>query len=55
MPAVAESPEPILDPPAETLAELGALRAGLDADLPDKILDRNLLVATWNVRAFGGG
>ena len=53
MPAVAESPEPILDPPAETLAELGALRAGLDADLPDKILDRNLLVATWNVRAFG--
>ncbi|HKI66643.1 MAG TPA: endonuclease/exonuclease/phosphatase family protein, partial [Solirubrobacterales bacterium] len=53
MPAVAESPEPILDPPVETLAELETLRGGLDADLPDKILDRNLLVATWNVRAFG--
>jgi len=53
VPAVARSPEPILDPPAETLAELKKLRGGLDADLPDRLLDRNLLVATWNVRAFG--
>jgi endonuclease/exonuclease/phosphatase family metal-dependent hydrolase len=53
MPAVAASLEPILHPPAATLAELDKLSAGLDADLPAKVLDRNLLVATWNVRAFG--
>jgi endonuclease/exonuclease/phosphatase family metal-dependent hydrolase len=53
VPAVAESLEPILDPPAETLAELETLKAGLDAELPNKVLDRNLLVATWNIRAFG--
>jgi len=54
VPAVAESLEPILNPPAATLAELEPLAAALDAELPDKVLDRNLLVATWNVRAFGG-
>lgn len=53
MPAVADSLEPILDPPAETLAELETLSAALDAELPAKILDRNLLIATWNIRAFG--
>jgi endonuclease/exonuclease/phosphatase family metal-dependent hydrolase len=31
-----------------------ALRAALDAAIPAKQLDRNLLVATWNLRAFGG-
>lgn len=44
----------ILDaPPAPVEAELERLRAGLDADLPSKQLDRNLLVGTWNIRAFG--
>ena len=53
MPAVADSPEPILDPPAETLKELKTLSAGLDEAIPAKALDRNLLIATWNIRAFG--
>ena len=26
----------------------------LDEELPAKELDRNLLIATWNIRAFGG-
>ncbi len=53
MPAVAEDLSPILRPPAETLAEIEPLAAALDAELPDKVLDRNLLVGTWNIRAFG--
>lgn len=53
MPAIGDSAR-ILKPPATTLAELEPLSAALDAELPDKILDRNLLVATWNIRAFGG-
>jgi endonuclease/exonuclease/phosphatase family metal-dependent hydrolase len=53
MPAVSESLEPILAPPAATLAELEPLSATLDAALPDRVLDRNLLIATWNIRAFG--
>jgi endonuclease/exonuclease/phosphatase family metal-dependent hydrolase len=35
-------------------ARLLELRAALDAVVPAKQLDRNLLVATWNLRAFGG-
>jgi endonuclease/exonuclease/phosphatase family metal-dependent hydrolase len=31
-----------------------ALRGALDAVIPAKQLDRNLLVGTWNLRAFGG-
>ncbi len=40
-------------PPEEVLADLARLRLALDEDLPAKALDRNLLIATWNVRAFG--
>ena len=40
-------------PPEEVLADLARLRSALDEDLPAKALDRNLLIATWNVRAFG--
>lgn len=40
-------------PPAEILAELGTLRYALDRDVPAKVLDCNLLIATWNLRAFG--
>jgi endonuclease/exonuclease/phosphatase family metal-dependent hydrolase len=44
----------ILGPvPAATAAELAKLREGLDAEIPAKRLGENLLVATWNVRAFG--
>jgi endonuclease/exonuclease/phosphatase family metal-dependent hydrolase len=40
-------------PPAEVGAELSALRRQLSRDLPKKT-DENLLVATWNLREFGG-
>ncbi len=41
-------------PPKAVLAELTALRAAVDQVIPAKQLDRNLLVGTWNLRAFGG-
>jgi len=54
MPALATGDNPaILEPPQATRAELAQLEAALDAEIPPKSLDRNLLVATWNVRAFG--
>ncbi len=40
-------------PPEEVLADLARLRFALDEEVPAKALDRNLLIATWNVRAFG--
>src|SRR5918998_1149598 len=40
-------------PPEEVAVDLARLRSTLDEDLPAKALDRNLLIATWNVRAFG--
>jgi endonuclease/exonuclease/phosphatase family metal-dependent hydrolase len=40
-------------PPAEIVAELAQLRTHLDQAIPPKTLDRNLLIATWNIRAFG--
>lgn len=39
--------------PDEIAAELQALSAVLDLTIPPKALDNNLLVATWNLRAFG--
>lgn len=39
--------------PAEVAFELGALAAALDQAVPPKQLDRNLLVASWNVRELG--
>lgn len=47
-------PEITDPPPAEIQAELNELTAILDDKIPPKILDRNLLIATWNLRAFGG-
>jgi endonuclease/exonuclease/phosphatase family metal-dependent hydrolase len=44
----------ITDPlPLEIAPELAELRAALDKDIPAKALDYNLLIATWNIRAFG--
>jgi endonuclease/exonuclease/phosphatase family metal-dependent hydrolase len=43
-------PEPV---PDDILAEYKLLSAELDAKLPDKALDKNLLLATWNLRGFG--
>lgn len=47
-------PEVIDLPPEEVAAELIELQTVLDADVPAKALDQNLLIATWNLRAFGG-
>jgi endonuclease/exonuclease/phosphatase family metal-dependent hydrolase len=45
----------VTDPlPPELAERLLVLRAALDGVIPAKQLDRNLLVGTWNLRAFGG-
>jgi endonuclease/exonuclease/phosphatase family metal-dependent hydrolase len=45
----------ILEPPPEDIAgALVTLRRELDNEIPKKILDKNLLIATWNIRSFGG-
>ena len=36
-----------------TIENLLQLRSGLDHDIPKKIADENLLVATWNLKEFG--
>lgn len=44
----------IYDPlPLEVLENLAILSADLDEKIPSKELDRNLLIASWNIRAFG--
>jgi len=40
-------------PPSTIMAELAQLRRDLDQDIPPKVPDRNVLIATWNIRAFG--
>lgn len=45
----------ITDPPPDgVVGELANLDQALDAAVPARHVDRNLLVATWNLRAFGG-
>jgi endonuclease/exonuclease/phosphatase family metal-dependent hydrolase len=39
--------------PEAVAAERAGLRAALDTTVPAKSLDRNLVIGTWNVRAFG--
>lgn len=39
--------------PQEVVDDLAYLQAELDEKVPAKILDRNLLIASWNIRAFG--
>lgn len=46
-------PEVTEKPPAEVKSELTALKKQLDSEIPKKG-DDNLLVATWNLREFGG-
>jgi endonuclease/exonuclease/phosphatase family metal-dependent hydrolase len=41
-------------PPADVRDDVARLAVALDEKVPRKRLDDNLLVATWNVRAFGG-
>lgn len=39
-------------PPADVTAQLDAVSAALDSVVPPKRLGQNLLIGTWNVRAF---
>ena len=41
-------------PPPEIQEDLADLDRALDEALPPRTIDRILLIATWNVRAFGG-
>lgn len=40
--------------PSDIQAEIDVLVEALDNDVPAKRLDENLLICTWNIRAFGG-
>lgn len=40
-------------PPDEVRKDLDQLKLALDGAIPSKKLDRNLLISTWNIRAFG--
>ena len=39
-------------PPEAVLSDLAALRQALDNEVPAKVTDRNLLIATWNIKSF---
>ena len=43
----------ILNPPADVVAQVDALRAAVDGSISPKRRDQNLLIGTWNLRAFG--
>ncbi len=47
------TPPNILNIPANIQQELQELEDQLDLAIPSKELDRNILIATWNIRAFG--
>ncbi|GLB51177.1 deoxyribonuclease [Neptunitalea chrysea] len=40
-------------PPLDILENLEALKRDLDTNVPPKKLDKNLLIASWNIRGFG--
>lgn len=45
----------VTDTPTEpVLADLKRLRSALDREIPERTMDHNLLIGTWNIRAFGG-
>jgi endonuclease/exonuclease/phosphatase family metal-dependent hydrolase len=46
-------PESIQTPPEDVIIDLLSLSTDLDQKIPAKKLDKNLLIATWNIRAFG--
>jgi endonuclease/exonuclease/phosphatase family metal-dependent hydrolase len=46
-------PDSIDQLPSDIKSELDELSAAVDDKIPPKTLDRNLLIATWNLRAFG--
>jgi len=40
--------------PPDLLRDVESLRALMDIVVPPKRVDRNLLIGTWNLKAFGG-
>ena len=44
----------ITPPPADVVGKVTTLASALDTVVPAKQIDRNVLVATWNLRAFAG-
>ncbi len=40
-------------PPKEVSDDIEGLKRNLDEKIPDKQLDKNLLIASWNIRSFG--
>ena len=40
-------------PPVEIIENLQLLSNVLDIKIPPKKIDKNLLIASWNIRAFG--
>ena len=44
----------IFKPPKDVLKNLEDLEKQLDLSIPEKILDKNLLIATWNIRELSG-
>ena len=45
-------PTILTTPPAYVQADLDSLNAALDAQIPAKVDGQNLLIASWNIRAF---
>lgn len=41
-------------PPSHVTEEIALLNSNLDELIPAKKLDQNVLIASWNIRAFGG-
>ena len=41
-------------PPTQVAKDILSLRASLDKAIPAKQVERNILIATWNLRDFGG-
>ncbi len=41
-------------PPQSVSDEIALLAQSLDGQIPTKQLDKNVLIASWNIRAFGG-
>jgi endonuclease/exonuclease/phosphatase family metal-dependent hydrolase len=59
MPSIPASPDAappadVLRPPEDVKQMLYGLRDVLDDEIPRKRIDDNLLIGTWNLRAFGG-
>lgn len=48
MPAVTDTP------PVAVREDVPDIEAVLDDELPARTVDRNQLIATWNLRHFGG-